>query len=128
VHPGRADGTSAEPTARRWWNEPRVPPWERRVAAGERPVAGEESLGPLALATETLMLGLRTTAGVDLDDFTARYGVDLLATNDALVANLVREGRLEVHSGPKGRRLVPTVAGLAVADGLAVAFELPLPG
>ncbi|MBN2370028.1 MAG: radical SAM family heme chaperone HemW [Vicinamibacteria bacterium] len=112
--------------ARRWWNDLRTPQWERRVAAGERPVEGEELLGPRALATETLMLGLRTTAGIDLDGFTMRYGLDLLAANDALVANLVNEGRLVIRSGPEGRRLVPTLSGLCVADGLAMAFDLPL--
>jgi oxygen-independent coproporphyrinogen-3 oxidase len=113
--------------AHRWWNERRTPPWERRVAAGERPVAGEERLGPRAMATEALLLGLRTTAGVDLDGFAARYGIDVLAVNDTLVALLAAEGRLVVTSGPTGRRLVPTRSGLAVADGLAAAFDVPLP-
>lgn len=114
--------------AHRWWNERSTPGWERRVVAGERPVEGEERLGPKAVATEALLLGLRTTAGIDLDGFMARHGIDLLAANDALVARLVAEGRLVVRSGPKGgRRLVPTRSGLAVADGLAAAFDLPLP-
>jgi oxygen-independent coproporphyrinogen-3 oxidase len=117
---------SAPPAARRWWNELRTPRWENRVAAGQRPVEGEESLGPKALATEAVMLGLRTTAGIDLDDFVARYGFDLLAANDALVARLVAEGRLVAHAGAEcGRRLVPTASGLAVADGMATAFRLP---
>ena len=123
----RAGGTSAPVRGRRWWNEPRLPGWEVHVAAGERPVAGEELLGLRELATETLMLGLRTTAGVDLDEFAARYGIDLLVENEALVQSLVRGGRLLVQAKPAGRRLVPTVRGLAVADGLAAAFELPLP-
>ena len=98
------------------------------MAAGERPVEGEERLGPKAVATEALLLGLRTTAGIDLDGFAARYGVDLLAANDALVARLAAEGRLVVRSDPNGgRRLVPTLSGLAVADGLAAAFDVPLP-
>jgi len=119
----------ARPAARRWWNELRTPRWESRVAARERPVEGEEFLGPRALATEAVMLGLRTTAGIDLDAFAARYEVDLLAANEALVARLVAEGRLVVHAGPEGgRRLVPTVSGLAVADGMATAFDIPLPG
>lgn len=112
--------------ARRWWNEPRFQLWEQRVVAGGRPIAGEETLGSRALATEMLLLGLRTTAGVDLDTFEARHGVDLLAANEALVASLVAEGRLLVVGGSQGRRLLPTVAGLAVADGLAAAFDLPL--
>ena len=74
------------------------------------------------------MLGLRTTAGIDLDGFTARYGVDLLAANDALVARLMAEGHLVVHAGPEGGpRLAPTTSGLAVADGIATAFDIPFP-
>ncbi len=122
-----ADATTGQ-AARRWWNELRTPRWEQRIAAGERPVEGEESLDAPALATEALMLGLRTTAGIDLDAFAQRYGVDLLAANEPLVARLEAEGRLAVRTGPEGgKRLVPTLAGLAVADGLAAAFALPLP-
>ena len=73
------------------------------------------------------MLGLRTTAGIDLDGFAARYGFDLVAANEALVERLVVEGHLVVRASPaRGRRLVPTPSGLAVADGMAAAFELPL--
>ncbi len=114
--------------AHRWWNVRRTPGWERRVAAGERPVEGEERLSAKAVATEALLLGLRTAAGIDLDGFAARYGIDLLAANDALVASLVAEGRLVVRSDPRGsRRLAPTRSGLAVADGLGAAFDIPLP-
>ena len=80
------------------------------------------------LAAEALLLGLRTTAGIDLDGLRARYGVDLLAANDTLVAHLVDEGRVVVRADAEGGRwLVPTLAGLAVADGLAAAFDLSLP-
>jgi oxygen-independent coproporphyrinogen-3 oxidase len=133
------DAAGVPPAARRWWNEPRTPRWERRIAEGERPVESEELLGPLELATEALILGLRTTAGIDLDAFAARYGVDLLAANDALVARLAAEGHLAVRNNPggdplgvfepprAGRRLALTLSGLAVADGLAALFDLPLP-
>jgi oxygen-independent coproporphyrinogen-3 oxidase len=104
----------------RWWNQRRTSQWESRLAAGERPVEAREALGPTSLAEEALLLGLRTTAGIPLDDFTARYGIDLLAANDTLVARLADEGRIVV----RGRCLVPTLAGLAVADGLAAAFQL----
>jgi oxygen-independent coproporphyrinogen-3 oxidase len=114
--------------ARRWWNELRTLRWESRLAAGERPVEAEEVLGPKELATEALLLGLRTTAGLDVDAFTARYGVDLLAANEAFVARLVEDGRIVVRADAEsGRWLVPTLRGLAVADGLAAGFDVPLP-
>jgi len=115
------------PAARRWWNERRTPRWESRVAAGDRPLEGEESLGPQELATEAVMLGLRTAAGIDLGGFTERYGIDLLAANDGLVARLVDEGRLVVRTHADGGVwLAPTASGLAVADGMAGAFDIPL--
>jgi len=74
------------------------------------------------------MLGLRTAAGIDLDGFTARYGVDLQAANEALVARLAAEGHLVVHAGSEGGPwLAPTASGLAVADGMAAAFAIPRP-
>jgi oxygen-independent coproporphyrinogen-3 oxidase len=115
-------------SARRWWNERGTPRWESRLAAGERPIESEEALGPKDLAEETLLLGLRTTAGIDLGGLKARYGIDLLAANEALVARLVDEGRMVVRADADGAQwLVPTVSGLAVADGLAAAFDLELP-
>jgi hypothetical protein len=57
----------------------------------------------------------------------ARQGVDLLAANEALVARLAAEGHLVAHTNPDGGRwLRPTVSGLAVADGMAAAFDIPL--
>ena len=80
------------------------------------------------LAAEALLLGLRTTSGIDLDRLKACYGVDLLAANEALVARLVDEGRIVVRTDPEdGQWLVPTLSGLAIADGLAAAFDLTLP-
>jgi oxygen-independent coproporphyrinogen-3 oxidase len=118
----------ASAPARRWWNERGTPRWERRLAAGERPIEAQELLGPKDLAAEALLLGLRTTAGIDLDRFRARYGVDLRAANEALLARLIDEGRIIVHADSEGGpRLVPTLSGLAIADGLAAAFDLSLP-
>jgi len=119
-----AHSLSAGVPARRWWNERRTPRWESRIASGQRPVESEETLGKPELATEALMLGLRTTGGIDLDEFRSRFGVDLVAANGPLVAQLTADGRLELRLGADGRRLAPTVAGLAVADGLAAAFDV----
>jgi oxygen-independent coproporphyrinogen-3 oxidase len=120
-------GSDESSPARRWWNERGTPRWERRLSAGERPIEAQEILGPKDLAAEALLLGLRTTAGIDLEGLKVRYGVDLLAANEDVVARLVDEGRIVVSADPEGgRRLVPTLSGLAVADGLAAAFDLSL--
>jgi putative oxygen-independent coproporphyrinogen III oxidase len=105
---------------RRWWNERKLHVWEARLAAGERPVAGSETLTPQDLALEEVMLALRTAAGLDLAGFRRRHGFDIAACNRQLVDGLAASGHLEERDG----RLVPTLAGLAVADSLARSFEI----
>ena len=105
---------------RRWWNERKLKPYEARIDAGEKPIAGTEELTSQDLALEALMLGLRTTDGIELDSFRERYGVDLRKSNEPLVERLAGEGLLK----PEGSILVPTLAGLAVTDSLARAFDL----
>jgi putative oxygen-independent coproporphyrinogen III oxidase len=105
---------------RRWWNERKLKPYEARIGTGDRPVAGSEDLAPGDLALEAVLLGLRTVDGIDLRRFHERYGMDLLEANEPLVERLVREGLLRVV----GDRLSPTLAGLAVTDSLARAFDL----
>ena len=104
---------------RRWWNLSEEEAWRRRIAAGERPVAGEETLSDEELALEALMLGLRTAEGVDLERYRERFGVDPVARNQALVERLVEAGLVAAAGG----RLRPTLRGFAVADGLPVGFE-----
>jgi oxygen-independent coproporphyrinogen-3 oxidase len=105
---------------RRWWNERKLRPYEMKVDLGERPVAGGEELTSRDLALEALMLGFRTAAGVDLGRLRERYEIDLAASDGPLIDRLAREGLLEVA----GERLVPTLAGWAVADSLARNFEV----
>ncbi|MES1210974.1 MAG: coproporphyrinogen III oxidase family protein, partial [Acidobacteriota bacterium] len=103
---------------RRWWNERRINPYELRIDAGERPVAGSEELTAEDLALEALMLGLRTAEGVDMERFRQRYGVDLLERNESQLERMA--GLVNVKDG----RLVPTLEGWAVADTLTRSFDL----
>jgi len=105
---------------RRWWNERKLRPYEKRIENGERPIAGSEELTPEDLALEALMLGLRTADGIDLERFRERYGVGLIQRNGPLVERLTGEKLLEVRDG----RLAPTLSGLAVTDSIARAFEV----
>ncbi len=104
----------------RTWNERSFFDWERRLHRGEIPIAGMEELGDEELLLETLMLRLRTPAGVDLDAIEKRFGVDLLDVNGAFIRRSLSEGLL-VREGSSIR---PTLDGLAVADGLASAFRI----
>ncbi len=113
-------GLSALSGRRRWWNERKINPYESRIDAGERPVAGSEDLTAEDLALEALMLGLRTAEGVDLERFRQRYGVDLLERNGSQLERMA--GLVNVEGG----WLVPTLEGWAIADTLARDFELNL--
>lgn len=105
----------------RAWNERHLTRWQRRVLADETPVGGRESLGWRERALETVMLGLRTTDGLDLAACRRRLGFDLAAGNRRRIAKWIAGGLL-VH---QGERLWPTLDGLAVADTLASQWQLP---
>ena len=99
--------------AARWWNERKLGPWQAAVDAGRPPAAGHETLGVAELALEHLLLGLRSD-GVDLARLRA-LGCDLLGAARPRVERAVADGLLRLT----GERLEPTLAGWAVADGLA---------
>ena len=105
---------------RRWWNERKINPYEARIDAGERPVADSEELSREDLALEALMLGIRTSEGIDIERFRQRYGVDLLDANRGCLARLGEQGLLLLEAG----RIVLTLEGLAIADSLARDFAI----
>ncbi len=111
---------SFDGVSQRWWNERLLPRWERALYSGRAPEAGREILESRDLALETVMLGLRTADGIELDAFRRRFDVDLIEGNSALIKQSQAEGLLRHESG----RLIPTVRGMAVADGLAASFEI----
>jgi len=104
----------------RWWNRRQLSFWRAAVERGERPLEGDEVLSDAQLATEALMLGLRTAEGVDLEAVRRRHGVDLLAANAGLVDRLLADGLATLTAG----RLALTLDGLVVADGLAARFAV----
>ena len=111
---------SFDGSGRRWWNERRLGRWRAAVGSGQRPVAEEEDLSPAELALEALMLGLRTTEGVDLQALKARWGIGVARSNRQRLEDWSERGFVELD----GARLVPTLDGLAIADGLAAGLEL----
>ena len=108
---GLGAGAHAFRADRRWWNV--RPPHEylARVAAGERPIGGDEILAPDQAAFEALSLGLRIRDGVP------RASVDREAL-DRHAGN----GLLQVE----GDRVTATEAGWLVLNALVLDLERPL--
>ena len=68
------------------------------------------------LRLEALFLGLRTKKGVCLKEFSEQYGCDLAVEKREVLNRLQEEGLVAINEG----NLVPTRAGLAIADNLAM--------
>jgi oxygen-independent coproporphyrinogen-3 oxidase len=100
----------------RWWNHASLDLYFSEIAKGRSPVDKKEHLTIEQLQLEALFLGLRTRKGICLPDFDRRYCSDLLVEKKEIISNLEREGLLYVQNGC----LIPTRAGLAVADSLAL--------
>ena len=100
----------------RWWHERHAPRWARRLREGRGGVEDFEQLSHRDLAFEGVMLGLRTADGVDLEGIERDFGLDLPASRAKQIERWVVEGLMTQEH----HRLRPTVAGMAVADRLAV--------
>ena len=87
---------------RRWTNHREVGPWLAAVEAGLLPDASEEALGPAELASERILLALRTAEGLPL--------VELPEGAAGEVPGLVRNGLAAVA----GARLRLTAAGMDI--------------
>jgi oxygen-independent coproporphyrinogen-3 oxidase len=101
---------------RRWWNLSSVERYLARLKAGKRPVEKTEKLTVKQLRLEALFLGLRTPAGISLEDYERQYRFDLLTQKKEILDRYQKDGLLSIQNG----RLIPTRAGLAVADRLAL--------
>jgi len=100
----------------RWWNHRSVEQYGADLWAGKAPIAEKESLNMDQLRLEALFLGLRTKRGIDLRGFIDNYQYDLVAEKKDILPRLQEEGLLSLQNG----YLIPTRAGLAVADRLAL--------
>ena len=105
---------------RRWWNRRKLRLWQSALDAGRPPVEGEERPTEKQFLLEAVMLGMRTTDGLDLSAFQQRFGFDLVRANAGLIERLCVSGHLEVGGG----FLRPTLTGIAVADALAASLSL----
>jgi oxygen-independent coproporphyrinogen III oxidase len=100
----------------RRWNHRSVAAYLKDLAAGTPPVADSEFLSDEQLRLEALFLGFRTRRGIHLEDFKRRHGQDLLAEKGEILRKLMEDSLVEIRDG----FLMPTRAGMAVADSLAL--------
>ena len=105
----------------RWWNERKIPSWQKRLANQDRPIAGSENLTNSQLALEAIMLGLRTSQGVDLEAIGERYQVEVPTVDSPAIVELIEGGFLTRHES----RIVPTLDGLAIADTIVASLPFP---
>ncbi|MDP2853622.1 MAG: radical SAM family heme chaperone HemW [Smithellaceae bacterium] len=101
---------------KRWWNKAAVKPYLKDISEGKKPVEKSEQLSTKQLALEALFLGMRTKDGINFELYKKRYGSDLLADKRPIIDELIKNNLIEL----KNDSLCPTLAGMAVADSLAL--------
>jgi len=81
---------------RRWWNYSSVSEYVRKIAAGQLPLAGEETLTREQRMLEVIYLGLRTKEGIDLRAFERNFGLTFDKVYKEELGQLQNEGLLEL--------------------------------
>lgn len=102
----------------RWTNIKHPREYVRRLQRGEPLVLESESLTGWEQVGETLMLGLRTLAGVDFAEMEGRFGLPVSAHYAQTIATLCERGWLAQN----GTRIQLTQEGLLWHSEVAVAF------
>ncbi len=101
---------------RRWWNRKSLARYLEDLDKGLAPVEEDECLTPDQLRLETLFLGFRTRRGIDIARFDRDFGSDILSEKAEILARYTQEGLIVIENG----FIAPTLAGMAVADQLAL--------
>jgi len=99
---------------RRWWNQRKVRLWTAAIEGDRSPIEGQEDLSDAELFFEAVMLGLRTSDGIDRDTLQQRFGAEVARFDEPAVERLTDSGHLRCD----GPRVCPTPKGMAVAEGL----------
>ena len=102
----------------RWSFVPDALEYADSLSLGHEPLEFKETLTPGQRALEMIMLGLRTTDGVDLAEVGFILGRDPAAHYDRAIRETQRQGWASMGNG----RLVPTRLGLRMADAAAALF------
>lgn len=113
-----AGAHSYDGLARRSWNVRELDAYLGIVAAGARPVGGDEALDEPARAFEAIALGLRRIDGLARDGFAAELGSDPVARYPDACREAMARGLLEVDR----HRLRLAAEGRLLANEVLVGF------
>jgi oxygen-independent coproporphyrinogen-3 oxidase len=103
---------------KRFWNHRDVQHYVDEVRAARQPVAGEEVLTAGQEMMELIMLGLRTEAGVGLQDFRRRFGADFMSLYGETAIELESQGLLVLRD----ERCAPTRRGMLYLNTVTAAL------
>lgn len=109
---GVGPGASSHRAGHRSTNLKAMDAWLRSALDGIPPTATAEVLTPEQRVGEAMWLGLRRTAGIDLDAIAARLGVPVQRQVAGVLERQLGRGWIEVE----GSRVRLTAAGLIYAD------------
>jgi oxygen-independent coproporphyrinogen-3 oxidase len=102
----------------RYWNVSDIAEYITAIESGRLPVAEREVLSREQQIIETIYLGLRTTAGIDLTGFGEKFGINFVETFKEVISDLENQNYLEIKSS----RCALTRPARAFLDTIAMMF------
>jgi oxygen-independent coproporphyrinogen-3 oxidase len=102
----------------RRWNHSSLEKYLQDIRAGKLPIADKEQLTREQMIMETIYLGFRTTAGVDLAKFQKRCSLNFLKYFEATISEFEKDDLLKVTK----THCALTRKGMILLDGITAVF------
>jgi oxygen-independent coproporphyrinogen-3 oxidase len=108
----------------RYWNHRSLATYLRQIEDGKSAMAEKECLTKTQRTIEAIYLGLRTTWGINLAEFQARFGINFANAFRKPVAELENQGMIEINDGHcvltrKGLLFIDSIASMLICQGLS---------
>lgn len=109
----------------RYWNHRSVATYVRQIEAGKSALAEKESLTKEQMMIETIYLGFRTTRGIDLNVFKAKFEISFTQIFDKSIAELETRDMIkmsETHCAltHKGLLFIDSIASMFICQEMEV--------
>lgn len=109
---------SSSKSGYRTMNVASIDEYAKMIKSGELPYIEKEQSSNEEFAFDTLMLGLRLTEGVNIEEYYNRHGIKLLDRFDKTIAKFIEQGNIDVSNG----RTRITDSGLDIQNVILVEF------